>query len=82
MLNNSKRQHYELLSFKEAVMLIKEREGLKGYYRGFIPSIIKNTLNSGTYFSTLYSLIKVLHNTTSLSDNAVNFWASAMARTL
>jgi solute carrier family 25 protein 38 len=82
MLNKSKRSHYELLSFREAVMLIKEREGFRGYYRGFFPSLLKNSLNSGTYFSTLYSIKRALHTATSLSDNSVNFWASAMARTL
>ena len=41
-------------------MLIYEREGLRGYYRGFMPSLIKNTLNAGSYFSTLYYLRIVL----------------------
>ena len=56
ILSSSKHKHYELLSFKEATMLIFEREGVKGYFRGFGPSIIKNTMNAGTYFSTLHFL--------------------------
>jgi hypothetical protein len=35
-------------------MLIYEREGFRGYYRGFMPSLVKNTMNSGTYFSLLH----------------------------
>lgn len=81
-IHQSKRQHYELLSFKEATLLIHEREGIKGYYRGFYPSLIKNTLNSGTYFSTLYYLKRLIQTSTAISENAVNFWASAMARTI
>lgn len=56
MMSSSKHKHYELLSFKEATWLILEREGFKGYFRGFGPSVIKNTLNAGTYFSTLHFL--------------------------
>lgn len=70
----------DLLSFKEATMLIYEREGVKGYYRGFFPSLLKNTLNSGTYFSTLHYLRVVLHKMNVMSENWVNFYASAIAR--
>ena len=56
LMSSSKHKHYELLSFKEATMLIYEREGFRGYFRGFGPSIIKNTLNAGTYFSMLHFL--------------------------
>jgi hypothetical protein len=55
-MSQSKHKHYELLSFKEATTLIFEREGIRGYFRGFGPSIIKNTLNAGTYFSMLHFL--------------------------
>jgi len=55
-MTNTKHKHYELLSFKEATGLIYQREGLRGYFRGFLPSVIKNTLNAGTYFSTLHFL--------------------------
>jgi len=79
-MSNTKHKHYDLLSFKEATCLIYEREGIKGYYRGFLPSLIKNTMNSGTYFSTLYYLRLMLQKTEVMSDNWVNFWASATAR--
>ena len=79
-MSHTKHKHYDLLSFKEATMLIFEREGIKGYYRGFLPSIIKNTMNSGTYFSTLYYLRIMFQKTNLMSDNWVNFWSSAIAR--
>lgn len=80
IISSSSHKHYELLSFKEATILIYQREGIKGYFRGFFPSLIKNTLNSGTYFSTLYYLQKILTKSNKMSDHAVNFWASACAR--
>lgn len=79
-MSQTKHKHYDLLSFKEATMLIYEREGFRGYYRGFLPSLIKNTMNAGTYFSTLHYLRLALQKTNMMSDNWVNFWASATAR--
>ena len=82
MMSHTKHKHYELLSFKEATLLIYEREGFRGYFRGFLPAIMKSTLNSGTYFSTLYYLKYCLMKTNTMSDHAVNFWASASARAI
>jgi len=42
------------LSFTEATKLIYMREGFQGYMRGFTPSMLKNTINAGSYFSMLY----------------------------
>lgn len=82
MMSNSKHKHYELLSFKEATYLIYEREGVRGYFRGFGPSIIKNTMNAGTYFSMLHYLQQALFRMNIMSDHAVNFTASACARAI
>lgn len=79
-MSNTKHKHYELLSFKEATMLIYEREGFRGYFRGFGPSVVKNTMNAGTYFSTLHFLQQMLLRMNFMSEPAVNFWASAVAR--
>ncbi len=81
-MSKSSHKHYELLSFKEATMLIYEREGVRGYFRGFGPSIIKNTMNAGTYFSCLHYLQQVLTKMDMMSEHGVNFWASATARAL
>ena len=63
-------------------MLIYEREWFRGYFRGFLPSIIKNTMNAGTYFSTLHFLRQMFISMNLMSDHAVNFWASASARAI
>lgn len=42
------------LTFREATMLIYRKEGSGGFLRGLSPSIIKNTLNAGTYYSILF----------------------------
>jgi hypothetical protein len=42
------------LSFREATQLIYNREGPKGFLRGLVPSLLKNTLNSGTFFGLLF----------------------------
>lgn len=81
-MSNTKHKHYDLLSFREATMLIYEREGVKGYYRGFLPSLIKNTMNAGTYFSTLHYLQVAFTKANLMSENWVNFWASATARAI
>lgn len=81
-MSQSKHKHYELLSFKEATMLIYEREGFRGYFRGFGPSIIKNTVNAGTYFSMLHFLQQMFFSMNVMSDHMVNFWASACARAI
>lgn len=69
------------LSFREASKLIYQREGFKGYYRGFLPSIIKNTFNAGTYFSLLH-YFKVALGFSKMNEHAINFWASAGARAI
>lgn len=79
-MSNTKHKHYELLSFREATVLIYEREGFRGYFRGFGPSVLKNTMNAGTYFSTLHFLQQMLLKMNVMSDPAVNFWSSAIAR--
>lgn len=42
------------LSFYEATKVIYEVEGFKGYMRGFYPTMYKNFLAAGVYFSTLH----------------------------
>ena len=63
-------------------MLIYRREGLLGYMRGLTPSIMKNTLTAGSYFSCLYYIENLLKRTQMLSDSWVSFFASASSRTI
>lgn len=47
-----------------------------------MPSLVKNTMNSGTYFSTLHYFKNLFTHMNVMSDHAVNFTASALARTI
>lgn len=42
------------LTARQATVFIYRKEGMKGFMRGFVPSMLKNTLNAGSYFSMLY----------------------------
>ena len=66
----------------QATRMIYTKEGLPGFMRGFTPSVLKNTLNAGTYFSVLFYAETLLMRTGLLSDHSVHFWASAYARTI
>ena len=60
--------------------MIYQREGFTGFYRGYTASLIKNSLNSGTYFCVLYNSKVALESTTKLNENQVNSVASVFAR--
>ena len=70
------------LSFLEASRVIYSSEGPIGFMRGFTPTVIKNFLAAGTYFSTLYYFEENLRQTNLIREASVQFWASSMARTL
>jgi len=55
-------------------------EGINGYFRGLSPSLIKNFMAAGTYFSSLYYFEQSLKQMHILSDGKVHFCAAAMAR--
>lgn len=42
------------LSFFEATRVIYQLEGMKGYMRGFMPTMYKNFIAAGIYFSCLH----------------------------
>jgi hypothetical protein len=53
-INAAKNKPSKNLSFMEATQTIYKSEGMRGFMRGLVPSLIKSTLTSGTYFSTLF----------------------------
>ena len=69
------------LTFLEATRAIYTREGMMGFMRGFTPSMLKNTINAGSYFSMLYYLESMLTNMGIFHPAQVSFMASAMSRT-
>jgi len=67
------------LNFTEATRTIHEMEGIKGYYRGMVPGVIKASFSAGLYFGTLAVSKKAIQ---SVSDNErfVNSSSSVVAR--
>ena len=59
------------LTFREATTLIYRKEGPKGFMRGFVPSMMKNTLNAGSYFSMLYYMETIIKATGLFPDSQV-----------
>lgn len=70
---------YDMLSFREATKVIFEREGFRGYFRGFVPSIIKATLSSGTFFGVLTCTKNFLNHFTE-DRKQINFYSAIFAR--
>ena len=77
--NTSKR--YDMLSFTEATKVVFEREGLIGYYRGFLSSLIKATAAGGIFFGSLALSKNFIRNFTD-EDRTVNFCSAAISRTV
>lgn len=50
--------------------------------RGFVPSMLKNTLNAGSYFSCLYYFETNLRKSGLFTESQVLLCSSAMARTV
>ena len=63
-------------------MFIYKKEGMSGFMRGFVPSMMKNTLNAGSYFSILYYTETLLKSSGMLRDSQSAFVASSIARTI
>lgn len=68
------------LTFREATQLIYLKEGSKGFLRGLTPSIVKNTLNAGTYYSILFYVETSLKNMGFDNEKQVHFISSSFAR--
>jgi len=69
------------LTARQATLFIYRKEGFNGFMRGFVPSMMKNTLNAGSYFSMLYYTETLLRTTGLFKDSQVAFLASAFSRT-
>lgn len=68
------------LTARQATVFIYKKEGLKGFMRGFVPSMMKNTLNAGTYFSMLYYTETLLRSSGLFREAQIAFMASALSR--
>lgn len=70
------------LTFMQAAKTIYTREGLPGYMRGFTPSMLKNTLNAGTYFGMLYYFENLYSGFGVLPGHMIQMLSSASAKTI
>lgn len=77
-----KNNHVMSLTARQATLLIYRREGFPGFMRGFTPSMLKNTLNAGSYFSMLYYTETLIRQTGLFKESQIAFMASAFARTI
>jgi hypothetical protein len=59
-----------------------QEEGLKGFYRGLTPTIIKTPIATGVYFSTLERSKSAIDENIKISTNTRNFIASGFARSI
>lgn len=62
--------------------MIYAREGVFGFLRGLWPSMIKNCLNAGTYFSLLFYSEETLRNLGIFSAPQVSFISSSFAQSV
>ena len=66
----------------QATKTIYSHEGLTGFMRGFTPSMIKNTLNAGTYFGMLYYFENLFSSLNMFPDPMVAMLASGSSKTV
>ena len=50
----------ECMTFREASRHIYVNEGPRGFFRGLVPSLIKNSVMTGQYFSILFYMEQML----------------------
>ena len=70
------------LSFREAAKLIYETEGAKGFIRGLSPSLIKNSLMTGQYFSILFYFEQMLIKLNTFSDTQRQMLSGSMTKSM
>jgi len=80
-MNALKANEMMSLTARQATVLIYRKEGLSGFMRGFTPSVLKNTLNAGSYFSMLYYTETLIRATHLFNESQVAALASASSRT-
>ena len=54
------RPNFECMTFREASRHIYVNEGPRGFLRGMVPSLIKNSVMTGQYFSILFYMEQLL----------------------
>lgn len=65
--------------FIKMIKTLYKQEGIKGFYRGFFPTLIKTPIGSAVYFGSL-EYNKIFLQKINLSKTVLNFSSSALAR--
>lgn len=68
-------------SFFQAIKVINKEEGLKGFYRGSIPSVMSSCISAGIFFGALNQFER-LSNSSGINKQLGDFLSSASARSL
>ena len=87
MINPSKKQKAQYNPFKTTIHVAKEVyrvDGIKGFWRGLFPALLKLTVSAGLYFSALSKLEETLKNMKlgKMKENSKHFISSAISRSL
>lgn len=71
------------MTFREAARTIYETEGSRGFLRGLAPSLLKNSVMTGQYFSILFYIEVLLRKLAILgSDAQVQSLSGALAKSM
>ena len=78
----AKAEKVKALSFREASRVIYESEGVRGFMRGLTPSLIKNSLMTGQYFSILFYSEQVLRRMRLFNDTQIQLLAGSFTKAM
>lgn len=70
------------ISMLHTINKISRAEGIKGFYRGVLPAMIKTTVGSAIYFSILENLKAHLKQNKTYNPILINFFSAAISRTI
>lgn len=82
MMVNETTQSQKHISMFQMIEKIYRQEGIFGFYRGLLPSLIRLPLGNSFYFSTLEKTKKILKKKFNLNDIVTNCIASACGITV
>ena len=75
-----RRRKIECMTFREATRHIYLNEGPRGFLRGLVPSLIKNSLMTGQYFSILFYMEQMLEKANMMSQKKNQAAAAALTK--
>jgi len=77
MMVNESSNKTQQINMLQMMYKIYKTEGIKGFYRGFLPSLIRLPLGNAFYFSTLEKTKEILGKKLQINEISKNFLSSA-----